>query len=48
MASELEILGKVEQMPKAFEGKRMNMFLAPKTQKINLKASMLCLYKIKC
>ncbi|QWX85648.1 translation initiation factor IF-3 [Cellulophaga sp. HaHaR_3_176] len=32
LASELEDLGKVEQMPK-LEGKRMTMFLAPKTNK---------------
>ena len=32
LASELEDLGKVEQMPK-LEGKRMTMFLAPKTKK---------------
>jgi|TARA_R110000737_G_C14409727_1_gene455746 translation initiation factor IF-3 len=31
LASELEELGKVEQMPK-LEGKRMTMFLAPKTK----------------
>nr|WP_317169688.1 translation initiation factor IF-3 [Saonia flava] len=31
LASELEDLGKVEQMPK-LEGKRMTMFLAPKTK----------------
>ncbi|WP_430974719.1 translation initiation factor IF-3 [Zeaxanthinibacter enoshimensis] len=32
LASELEDFGKVEQMPK-LEGKRMTMFLAPKTKK---------------
>lgn len=32
LASELEELGKVEQMPK-LEGKRMTMFIAPKTKK---------------
>ena len=32
LASELEELGKVEQMPR-LEGKRMTMFLAPKTKK---------------
>lgn len=32
LASELEEWGKVEQMPK-LEGKRMTMFLAPKTKK---------------
>ncbi|MEO9511326.1 MAG: translation initiation factor IF-3 [Flavobacteriaceae bacterium] len=32
LAQELEELGKVEQMPK-LEGKRMTMFLAPKTSK---------------
>ncbi|MEY3599439.1 MAG: hypothetical protein RLZZ463_205 [Bacteroidota bacterium] len=32
LASELEELGKVEQMPK-LEGKRMTMFLAPKVKK---------------
>ncbi|MDO6492466.1 MAG: translation initiation factor IF-3 [Cellulophaga sp.] len=32
LAQELEELGKVEQMPK-LEGKRMTMFLAPKTKK---------------
>ncbi|MEL6916764.1 MAG: translation initiation factor IF-3 [Bacteroidota bacterium] len=32
LASELEDYGKVEQMPK-LEGKRMTMFLAPKTKK---------------
>lgn len=32
LASELEDLGKVEQMPK-LEGKRMTMFIAPKTKK---------------
>jgi len=32
LASELEDIGKVEQMPK-LEGKRMTMFLAPKTKK---------------
>lgn len=32
LASELEDLGKVEQMPR-LEGKRMTMFLAPKTKK---------------
>ena len=32
LASELEDFGKVEQMPK-LEGKRMTMFLAPKTNK---------------
>ena len=32
LASELEELGKVEQMPK-LEGKRMTMFIAPKTRK---------------
>ena len=32
LASELEDLGKVEQMPR-LEGKRMTMFLAPKTSK---------------
>lgn len=32
LASELEELGKVEQMPK-LEGKRMTMFLAPKLKK---------------
>ncbi len=32
LASELEEVGKVEQMPK-LEGKRMTMFLAPKTSK---------------
>jgi len=31
LASELEELGKVEQMPK-LEGKRMTMFIAPKTK----------------
>lgn len=32
LASELEELGKVEQMPR-LEGKRMTMFIAPKTKK---------------
>ncbi|MCL6275562.1 translation initiation factor IF-3 [Muricauda sp. 2012CJ35-5] len=32
LAQELEELGKVEQMPK-LEGKRMTMFIAPKTKK---------------
>ena len=32
LASELEEVGKVEQMPK-LEGKRMTMFIAPKTSK---------------
>jgi translation initiation factor IF-3 len=32
LAQELEELGKVEQMPK-LEGKRMTMFIAPKTNK---------------
>ena len=32
LASELEELGKVEQIPR-LEGKRMTMFLAPKTKK---------------
>jgi translation initiation factor IF-3 len=32
LASELEDIGKVEQMPK-LEGKRMTMFLAPRTKK---------------
>ncbi len=32
LASELEDLGKVEQMPR-LEGKRMTMFIAPKTNK---------------
>ena len=32
LASELEDLGKVEQMPR-LEGKRMTMFIAPKTKK---------------
>ena len=32
LASELEDIGKVEQMPK-LEGKRMTMFIAPKTSK---------------
>ena len=32
LAQDLEELGKVEQMPK-LEGKRMTMFLAPKTKK---------------
>ena len=32
LASELEELGKVEQMPR-LEGKRMTMFIAPKTRK---------------
>jgi len=32
LASELEEVGKVEQMPK-LEGKRMTMFLAPKASK---------------
>ena len=32
LASELEEFGKVEQMPK-LEGKRMTMFIAPKTKK---------------
>jgi len=32
LASELEEVGKVEQMPK-LEGKRMTMFIAPKTKK---------------
>ena len=32
LASELEDLGKVEQMPR-LEGKRMTMFIAPKTSK---------------
>jgi len=32
LAQELEQLGKVEQMPK-LEGKRMTMFIAPKTKK---------------
>ncbi len=32
LASELEEIGKVEQMPK-LEGKRMTMFIAPKTKK---------------
>lgn len=32
LASELEEFGKVEQMPK-LEGKRMTMFVAPKTKK---------------
>lgn len=32
LASELEEIGKVEQMPR-LEGKRMTMFLAPKTNK---------------
>ncbi len=32
LASELEELGKVEQMPK-LEGKRMTMFITPKTKK---------------
>lgn len=32
LASELEEIGKVEQMPR-LEGKRMTMFLAPKTKK---------------
>jgi translation initiation factor IF-3 len=32
LAQELEDIGKVEQMPK-LEGKRMTMFLAPKTKK---------------
>ncbi len=32
LASELEEFGKVEQMPR-LEGKRMTMFLAPKTRK---------------
>jgi len=32
LASELEDLGKVEQMPK-LEGKRMTMFISPKTKK---------------
>ena len=32
LAQELEELGKVEQMPR-LEGKRMTMFLAPKTKK---------------
>lgn len=32
LASELEEIGKVEQMPK-LEGKRMTMFIAPKTNK---------------
>jgi translation initiation factor IF-3 len=32
LASELEEWGKVEQMPR-LEGKRMTMFLAPKTKK---------------
>ena len=31
LASELEELGKVEQMPR-LEGKRMTMFIAPKTK----------------
>lgn len=34
LASELEEIGKVEQMPK-LEGKRMTMFIAPKTNKKN-------------
>jgi len=34
LASELEEIGKVEQMPK-LEGKRMAMFIAPKTNKKN-------------
>jgi translation initiation factor IF-3 len=32
LAQELEDFGKVEQMPK-LEGKRMTMFIAPKTKK---------------
>jgi translation initiation factor IF-3 len=32
LASELEEIGKVEQMPR-LEGKRMTMFIAPKTNK---------------
>lgn len=32
LASELEEVGKVEQMPR-LEGKRMTMFIAPKTKK---------------
>ena len=32
LASELEEIGKVEQMPR-LEGKRMTMFIAPKTKK---------------
>ena len=34
LASELEELGKVEQMPK-LEGKRMTMFLAPESKKVS-------------
>ncbi len=34
LASELEEIGKVEQMP-TLEGKRMTMFIAPKTNKKN-------------
>lgn len=34
LAQELEEVGKVEQLPK-LEGKRMNMFLSPKTTKKN-------------
>lgn len=35
LAQDLEELGKVEQMPK-LEGKRMNMFLAPKKKQVDI------------